>query len=355
MKFGKLSIVVLSVMLGFFPVQAEAQFFKKLFKKKPKAEVVAESKDNGKGNVQTVMLNTDSLADNSNNRNGFLGIPLGINAERFEKELKTKGFEPIEITGNQTAKTYRYSGEVMGSKSQVTLIVSEKTATVYAVDVEEPAVYNNEADVKKRFAQLKTMLVDVYGKGYVDNGGECYNIQTKLGSVNIHFERITIGGGYMIGFSVDDAKAYATAYEEMADKEYEAKPRNITLGLADLDKHTDVVGLGTKILLGKTFYKARNVLKEYEYTTNRTTARELQASMNLPGGYISKITIKRRGNSVTGVTIVANEDEGLLSQAIKVGGYVDAGKEIFKNGKIRINKGKDKQGNQTLKFSATLR
>lgn len=352
---NKVSTVVLSVLIGFVPLEADAQFFKKLFKKKPKTEVVTEAKENVKDDVQTVMLNTDSLADNSNNRNGFLGIPLGINADRFEKALIAKGFEAIETVGNQTAKTYRFTGEVMGSKSKLTLVVSEKTATVYAVDVEEPVVYNTEADVKKRFGQLKEMLVGIYGKGFVDNGGECYNIVTKLGCVNIHFERITIGGGYMIGFSVDDAKAYATAYDEMAEKEYETKPRNITLGLADLDKHTDVVGLGTKIISGKTLTKARSILKEYEYTTNKITTRELQASLKLPGGYTSKITVRRRGRSVTGVTIVANEDETLLNQAVKVGGYIDSGKNAYRNGKIRMNKDKDKQGNQILKFTAALR
>ena len=352
---SKTKIVALSVLLGMLPLQTEAQFFKKLFKKKAKAETVAEVKDSGKDDIQTVMLNTDSLADNSNNRNGFLGIPLGINAERFEAQLKAKGFEALQQADKQTAKTYRYNGEVMGSMATVSLAVSEKTGTVYAVDVEEPAVYNTDADVRKRFAQLKADLVGIYGKGYVDNGGEGYNIVTKLGGVNIHFERITIGGGYMIGFTVDDAKAYATAYEEMADKEYEAKPRNIALGLAQIDMHTDIVGLGTRIMSGKTLTKARNVLKEYEYATKKITKSDLRAGLTLPGGYKADVTVRRRGQTVTGVTITANEDESLLMQAVKIGGYVSVGKDDYKNGRIKISLAKDKQGNHVLKFAATLR
>lgn len=355
MTTRQLRATVISASLVFLPMQADAQFFKKLFKKKPKTEVVAKVSSDVKNVPQTVMLNPDSLKDNSNNRNGFAGIPLGINAEKFERMLVEKGFVGQAQQANQTAKTYRFTGDVMGSPATVTLIVSEKTATVYAVDVEEPTVYSKEADVKKRFAQLKASLVETYGKGYVDNGGEGYNIMTRLGCVNLHFERITVGGGYMIGFSVDDAKAYATAYEEMADKEYEAKPRTVAQGLAEIEKHTDVVGLGTRLIGSRYFTRARNVLKEYEYATNKITTRELQASFALPGGYSSKAVIRRKGSSLISFIITANEDKALLEQAVKVGGYVSAGKNTYKNGKVKMVWTEDKQGNQILKFTAATR
>ena len=43
--------------------------------------------------AQLALADISTLADNSNNRNGFMGIPLGIKADGFEKQLLEKGFK----------------------------------------------------------------------------------------------------------------------------------------------------------------------------------------------------------------------------------------------------------------------
>ena len=115
---------------------ADAQFFKKLFKKKAKTEKKTVTKTDGIDDAaQTAMLDITTLADNSNNRNAFLGIPLGIKGERFEQLLREKGFAERKAEGKQTAKSYIYDGEVFGKRATVTLAVSDQTDRVYAVDV----------------------------------------------------------------------------------------------------------------------------------------------------------------------------------------------------------------------------
>ena len=152
---------------------AEAQFFKKLFKKKKaKTEQKAVQKTDGIDDAaQTALVDVTTLTDNSNNRNAFLGIPLGIKAERFERLLLEQGFTERKPEGKQTAKSYIYDGEVFGARSTVTLAVSDQTARVYAVDVTDEAVYNSEKEVIARFQAVKSQLQQVYGIGYVDNQG----------------------------------------------------------------------------------------------------------------------------------------------------------------------------------------
>ena len=107
---------------------ADAQFLKKLFKKKAKTEKKASVKIDGiDDDAQTAMIDIATLADNTNNRNAFMGIPLGIKGDRFEKQLLEKGFTERKPEGKQTAKSYIYDGEVFGTHSTVTLAVSDQT------------------------------------------------------------------------------------------------------------------------------------------------------------------------------------------------------------------------------------
>ena len=115
---------------------ADAQFLKKMFKKKARTERKAKvGKDGIDDDAQQALADVTTFADNSNNRNAFLGIPLGIKAERFEKQLLEQGFTERKAEGKQTAKTYVYEGDVYGAKARVTLYTSEDTERVFAVDV----------------------------------------------------------------------------------------------------------------------------------------------------------------------------------------------------------------------------
>lgn len=353
MKKIVIKTILFAMGLSIVPLQADAQFFKKLFKKKSKTEQVVKEKK--KYVEQTVMVNPDSLEDNSNNRNGFLGIPLGIDADDFDKQLKNLGFTAYEQAEKQTAKTYKYDGEVMGEKSVVTLITSEKTNTVYAVDVAEPKVYPSDAAISKRNVKLRKELVALYGKGYVNKSGECYTIVTPLGTVNLHYERITIGGGYTIGFSVDDAKAYKQAYDEMVEKEYEPLPRTIEKGTATVVGHSDVVGVGVGIMEARTLAKARALLAKYDYAVGKTTSRGVVSTLTLAAGYKSTVDLRRRGSSVNYVTITATEDKEQLAKDLQQAGFEADGKNAYKNGRVRLAWTQDKQGRQVLKFTAKAR
>ena len=97
------------------------------------------------------MVDIATVADNTNNRNAFMGIPLGIKGDRFEKQLLEKGFTERKPEGKQTSKSYIYDGDVFGAHSTITLAVSDQTDRVYAVDVSDETVYQSEKDVKARF------------------------------------------------------------------------------------------------------------------------------------------------------------------------------------------------------------
>ena len=95
------------------------------FKKKARTERKAKvGKDGIDDDAQQALADVTTFADNSNNRNAFLGIPLGIKAERFEKQLLEQGFTERKAEGKQTAKTYVYEGDVYGAKARVTLYTS---------------------------------------------------------------------------------------------------------------------------------------------------------------------------------------------------------------------------------------
>ena len=84
---------------------ADAQFFKKLFKKKAKTEAKAPVAADGiDDDAQLALADIASCSDNRNNRNAFLNIPLGIKADRFEKLLLQQGFVERKNEGAQTSK-----------------------------------------------------------------------------------------------------------------------------------------------------------------------------------------------------------------------------------------------------------
>ena len=67
----------------------------------------------------------------------------------------------------------------------------------------------------------------------------------------------------------------------MEDKEYETAPRVITDGLAAACNHTDLVGLGVKLLQNNSLKGAQNILRSYDYTIGKTTAKTVTASFVL--------------------------------------------------------------------------
>ena len=337
-------ILLIMLAVAFVSSPAEAQFFKKLFKKKAKTEANASVKDDAiNDDIQVALADITTFSDNRNNRNAFLQIPLGIRANRFEKLLLQQGFVERKNEGKQTSKTYTYEGEVYGAKSIVTLAVSEQTGRVYAVDVEEQTIYPSEQDVKKRFATLKKELVKEYGRGFVDNQGEAYTIQNRLGTVNMHYERNSLTTSYTIGFALDDAKAYRMAYQEMEDKEYETTPRTIADGLAAACNHTDIVGLGVKLLQNKTLKGAQNVLRSYDYSIGKTTAKAVTASYTLEDYKVS-VSLARRKQNVTLITLTANDDLAVVCRDLQTNGFTSADQKIWLQGSMSVTVSTDKQG-----------
>lgn len=342
----KLLMIMLAV--TFVSMPAEAQLFKKLFKKKAKTEAKAsEMADGIDDNAQVALAPFASFGDNRNNRNAFLNIPLGIKADRFEKLLMQQGFIERKNDGVQTSKTYFYEGEVYGAKSLITLAVSEQTARVYAVDVEDQNVYSSEQAVKERFANLKEQLVKVYGAGYIDNQGEAYTIQSRLGTVNMHYERNSLTTSYTIGFALDDAKAYAMAYQEMEEKEYETAPRQITDGLAAACNHTDLVGLGVKLLQNRTVKAGQDVLRSYDYTLGKTTAKAISASFILDT-YKVVASLSRRKQNITAITLTANDDVNAICHDLQTNGFTSSNQKVWQQGKMSVAVSTDKQGRVVL-------
>ena len=337
----KIVFVLLAVALMSQP--AEAQFLKKLFKKKAKTErkttKVADGTDDS---ALVAMMDVTALSDNSNNRNAFMGIPLGIMGDRFEKLLLEKGFVERSHEGK-----YIYDGEVYGTRAMVTLAVSDQTGRVYAVDVADETIYNSEKAVQKRFQQLKDELRKVYGAGYVDNQGEEYTIQTQLGTINLHYERNSLTSSYSLGFALDDAKAYAMAYAEMEDKEYEAVPRKIERGLAPACNHTDLVGLGVCLLQNPTVKGAHSVLRSYDYTLGKTTSKMLSASF-LMGHYTATALLARRKQSITAITLTATDDIEAVQKDLGTNGFTSDDQKIWRQGKMTAVVTTDKEGRVVL-------
>ena len=145
-RTGGLLIIIFYLLFSPIATQtADAQFLKKLFKKKAKTEKKASTTADGiDDDAQVAMADITTLADHTNNRNAFMGIPLGIKGDRFEKRLLAMGFVERKHEGKQTAKSYIYEGPVLGARATVTLAVSDQTDRVYAVDVADETVYNSE-------------------------------------------------------------------------------------------------------------------------------------------------------------------------------------------------------------------
>lgn len=327
--------------------QADAQLFKKLFKKKNKTERKTTVQADGIDDALQLPLADIATADNANNRNAFMGIPIGIKADRFEQQLLEKGFTERKNEGKQTAKTYAYEGDVYGAPAVVTLAVSEQTARAYAVDVEEPTLYPNVQAVRKRFETLKTELQKVYGPGFADNQGEAYTIQSRLGTVVLHYERSSLSNTYTIGFQLDDAKAYAKAYQEMEDKEYESAPRTIEGGLADACRHTDLVGLGVLLLQNRTLAQAKTILQQYGYAIGKMSARLLPASFAM-GDYTASASLARRRQAITAITLTATDDAADVRKDLATYGFTTTDDKTFRQGRMTVILSADKQGRVVL-------
>ena len=338
----KLVMILLAV--AFVTTPAEAQLFKKLFKKKAKTEKKSSAKrDAIDDDAQAALADVATFADNRNNRNAFLQIPLGIKADRFEKLLLQKGFVERKNEGKQTSKTYYYEGDVYGVKSTVTLAVSEQTERVYAVDVQDQTVYSSLQEVRARYATLKKELMKVYGNGFVDSQGEAYTIQSRLGTVNMHYERNLMTTSYSISFALDDAKAYEMAYQEMEDKEYETAPRTISDGLAAPCNHTDLVGLGVKLLQNRQFKAAQAVLRSYDYKVGKVSAKSVPATFVM-ADYQATVSMARKKQNITSATITATDDMAAICKDLKTYGFTSSDQKTWRQGGMTVVVSTDKQG-----------
>jgi hypothetical protein len=342
----KLLLIVLGALLVAQP--SDAQFFKKLFKKKAKTEKKKKSDskaDDIDDEAQVAMADWATAVDNLNNRNAFLNIPLGIKADRFEKSLMEQNFTERKPEGKQTAKSYVYEGDVYGAKSIVTLATTDQTARVYAVDVEEEQIYPSLQAVQQRFQALKKQLVSVYGQGFVDNQGEAYTIQTRLGTISLHYERGSLTSSYTIGFTLDDAKAYCMAYDEMdaEDKEYENAPRGIESGLAQTCNHTDLVGLGVKLLQNRQLKAAQAVLRSYDYKIGKASAKSVPATFVM-ADYQATVSMVRKKQNIVSATITATDDMAAICKDLKTYGFTSSDQKTWRQGGMTVVVSTDKQG-----------
>ena len=234
-----------------------------------------------------------------------------------------------------------------GVRSMVTLAVSDQTARVYAVDVTDETVYPSEQQAAARFLTVKRQLQQEYGPGYVDSQGEAYTIQTRLGTVSLHYERGPLGSSYTLGFALDDAKAYKMAYDEMDDKQYETAPRTIEAGLAPACHHTDLVGLGVRLLQSRTVKGAQTVLRHYDYTLGKMTAKALPATFQM-GHYRATATLLRRKQSVTAVTLTATDDPQAVRKDLQTYGFTTSDQQTYRQGTMTASLSLDKQGRVVL-------
>ena len=345
----KILLLLLGAVLVAQP--ADAQFFKKLLKKKNKTE---KKKKNSKTDgiddqAQTAMVDWATCVDNQNNRNAFLDIPLGIKADRFESELLKRGFSERKSDGKQTAKSYIYEGDVYGVKSIVTLINTEQTSRVYAVDVEEEQMYSSQQAVQQRFSEMKKQLAAVYGQGYVDNQGEAYTIQTRLGTISLHYERGSLTSSYTLGFTLDDAKAYQMGYGEMdaEDRAYETSPRVIENGLAKACNHTDLVGLGVKLLQNRTVKAAQNVLNSYDYKVGKVTAKAIPATFTM-GDYSVSANLARKKQAIAAITLTATDDIDAICKDLQTYGFVSSDQKTWRQGAMTVVLSVGKDGRQVV-------
>lgn len=263
----------------------------------------------------------------------------------MRKSLIEKSFTERKPEGKQTAKSYVYEGDVYGAKSIVTLATTDQTARVYAVDVEEEQIYPSLQAVQQRFQALKKQLVSVYGQGFVDNQGEAYTIQTRLGTISLHYERGSLTSSYTIGFTLDDAKAYCMAYDEMdaEDKEYENAPRGIESGLAQTCNHTDLVGLGVKLLQNRQLKAAQAILRSYDYKLGKATAKVVPATFAM-ADYQASVSMARKKQNITSVAITATDDVTAICKDLQTYGFTSSDQKTWRQGNMTVVVSTDKQG-----------
>ena len=326
---------------------ADGQLFKKWKKKKIQAEAVEVKQTVNLDTLQLAMADIATCPDNKLNRMAFLEIPLGISAKGFHDRLTAQGFaEPAD----QQNYYYLYQGTAFGSQVRLILMQSDSTRTVYAVDIEETTIRQSETDARRRFMELKKQLQEVYGDGYVCNGGEQYVINTPLGSVTLHYERTTGGGGFVVGYAIEDAKADALAYAEAEDKGGEELPRTIhENGLAYVERHADIVGLGQMLLQAATPQKARVVLALYDYTLGKETAAVLPASFRM-GDYQAWVSIPKRAKTLNAVTVTANDRADLVKADLERIGYTPQ-ETGYSNGVLTATVKEEANGQLSLTFA----
>ncbi|MBQ7471480.1 MAG: hypothetical protein IJS97_03545 [Prevotella sp.] len=343
-------ICFLLALLLSFSLTVDAQLFKKSKKKKKKhqVEVVAPLQEVNRDSLQLPMADIAICQDNWLNRNAFLGIPLGITGKGFHQRLVAKGFaEPA----HQQNYYYLYQGQCRGKDVRVNLMKSDSTGMVYAVSVEEVQVGLTEAEARLRFQELKKQLRQEYGPGYVANSGEEYVVNSPLGSVTLHYERMTGGAGYSVGYFIDDAKAYAQAYKEMEDKTGEELPRKLDAnGLADTIRHSDMAELTHALLVAATPQKAKALLAAYDYQLERETAVLLPAVFKMGDYYQARASVTKRGKTVTAVSIVANDTEELVTADLQRMGYTGEG-PTYSNGAFKSTLSRNAKGLLVLTIS----
>jgi hypothetical protein len=258
----------------------------------------------------------------------------------------TKLKEPIMTKNGMCDRiAYVYEGDVYGAKSIVTLVTTDQTARVYAVDVEEEQIYPSLQAVQQRFQALKKQLVSVYGQGFVDNQGEAYTIQTRLGTISLHYERGSLTSSYTIGFTLDDAKAYCMAYDEMdaEDKEYENAPRGIEKGLAQACNHTDLVGLGVKLLQNRQLKAAQTVLRSYDYKVGKVSAKSVPATFVM-ADYQATVSMVRKKQNITSATITATDEMAAICKDLKTYGFTSSDQKTWRQSNMTVVVSNDKQG-----------
>lgn len=321
---GKSLTIALTLLFLCDGMTADAQLFKKWKKKKQQQVEVAEVPQAvNLDTLQLPMADIATCSDNRFNRMAFLGIPLGISAKGFHDRLTAQGFsEPAD----QQNYYYLYQGTAYGGQLRLILMQSDSTRTVYAVDIEETTIRQTEADVRRRFYELKQQLRELYGDGYVCNSGEQYIINTPLGSVTLHYERTTGGGGFVIGYAIEDAKA--SRLEDMESgsqgvqgvQGVQGGQEIKENGLVEVVPHADIAGLGQMLLQAATPQRARLVLSLYDYTIGKETAALLPASFRM-GDYLAKVSISKKTKMINAVTITANDRADLVKADLELMGY----------------------------------
>jgi hypothetical protein len=146
-----------------------------------------------------------------------------------------------------------------------------------------------------------------------------------------------------MGFALDDAKAYKMAYQEMDDKEYETAPRKIDAGLAAACNHTDLVGLGVRLLQNRTVKGAQTVLASYDFTLGKATAKAIPASFNMDG-YQATASLARKKQAITAITLTATDDAEAVCKDLKTYGFTSADQKTWRQGKMTAVISADKQG-----------